>query len=158
MNTEKTSLTRFILAQKSVYTLALKEITLGRKETHWMWYIFPQLRGFGISKQSHQYGIIDGTEASAYFAHPVLGHRLIECVNAVLLHTNKDISDILGKVDALKFFSCLTLFSWVAPKEPTFTNALNIFYPGKKDYKTIDLIAYASSHALTTKQALGQPA
>jgi uncharacterized protein (DUF1810 family) len=122
---------RFLSAQVADYETALAELRTGRKRTHWIWYVFPQLRGLGLSATD---------EARAYLAHPVLGERLRECVRAMLAHQDVSAREILGEVDAMKFRSCLTLFWTVAPEEPLFAEALGRFFCGEPDRKTLQLL------------------
>ncbi len=138
-------LERFVQAQKRDYAHALAELKAGRKRSHWIWYVLPQLRELGYSELAREYGIDGRSEAQAYLCHPVLGPRLIDCVNAILRHTDKYPEDILGEVDAKKFRSCLTLFAEVAPDEPVFTNALRMFYAGERDEETLRLLRRTQS-------------
>lgn len=133
-------LDRFVQAQARDYAQALQELREGRKRTHWIWYVLPQLRDLGRSQMAREYGIADRAEATAYIAHPLLGRRLLECVEAVLGHAGRRPEDILGEVDALKFRSCLTLFAEVAPHEPCFRAALAAFYDGRPDGETLRLL------------------
>lgn len=129
--------TRFLDAQRAVYRTALAELREGRKRTHWMWFIFPQLRGLGFTRRARFYGIADPTEAVAYATHPVLGARLRECTQTVLVHAGqRTASEIFGHPDDLKFRSCLTLFAAVAPHESLWTHALDAFYAGSPDRET----------------------
>lgn len=134
-------LERFVQAQARDYAQALAELVAGRKRSHWIWYVLPQLRALGRSAMAREYGIAGRTEAAAYLAHPVLGPRLRECVQALLVHAGRDAAYILGEVDAMKFRSCLTLFAAVAPDEPLFTRALAAFYDGQPDEATLRLLA-----------------
>lgn len=133
-------LDRFVQAQARDYAQALRELRDGRKRTHWIWYVLPQLRDLGRSQMAREYGIADRSEAAAYIAHPLLGARLVECVDAVLAHAGRRPEDILGEVDALKFRSCLTLFAEVAPDQPCFRTALAAFYDGQPDGETLRLL------------------
>ncbi len=133
-------LKRFVRAQEHDYKTALAELYSGRKRTHWIWYVFPQLRELGRSEMAREYGIADRQEAAAYIAHPLLGARLVECVKAVLGHSGLGADEILGEVDAMKFRSCLTLFAEVAPTEPAFFAALEAFYQGRPDNETLRLL------------------
>ncbi len=135
------SLDRFLPAQDRDYAVALQELKDGRKCSHWIWYVLPQLRALGRSPRAREYGIADRAEAAAYIAHPVLGPRLVECVQAVLTHPDRSAADMLGEIDALKFRSCLTLFAEVAPDEPCFRRALDVFYDGEPDRETLRLLA-----------------
>ena len=135
------TLQRFVDAQQHDYARALAELQAGRKTTHWIWYVLPQLRGLGLSRLSQHYGLADRAEAEAYAVHPLLGPRLVECVQAMMRHRNRDAAQILGEVDAMKFRSCLTLFAAVAPHEPCFDAALQAFYGGARDPATQRLLA-----------------
>lgn len=134
------NLERFVEAQRDVYSTALSELRSGRKQSHWVWFILPQLKGLGRSRMSEYYGISGLSEARAYLAHPILGPRLIECVEAILSHRNVPIEDILGEIDALKFRSCLTLFSRADPSSQLFTLALRRCFGDKPDPETIKLL------------------
>ena len=138
-------LDRFIDAQSGSegvgYEAALAELMAGRKTSHWIWYVLPQLRVLGRSALAKEYGLVDSSEASAYMAHPVLGPRLLECVRALWVHHGKGAVAVLGEVDAVKLRSCLTLFEHAAPYEPVFGLALERLYGGVRDTATLDLIA-----------------
>jgi uncharacterized protein (DUF1810 family) len=135
------TLDRFVQAQASVHDQALAELKAGRKTGHWMWFVLPQLRGLGRSSTAQHYGIADRTEAEAYLAHPLLGERLRQCVQATLAHRGRSPERILGEVDALKFRSCLTLFDAVsATPANVFRDALEAFYGGRPDEATLDLL------------------
>ncbi|MBX3610461.1 MAG: DUF1810 domain-containing protein [Hydrogenophaga sp.] len=131
------SLERFVRAQSDAYAQALVELRAGHKQTHWIWYVLPQLRALGRSPMARYYGMADRREAAAYAAHPVLGPRLIECVLALQAHADRSAVDMLGEVDAMKWRSCLTLFALVAPHEPCFLAALSTFYGGQLDPQTV---------------------
>ena len=134
------SLARFVEAQAGrhgpTFDQALAELQAGRKTSHWIWFVLPQLRVLGRSQMARAYGIADLAEARAYAAHPVLGPRLVACVRAMLSHTGQSAEAILGPVDALKFRSCLTLFENAAPDEPVWGQALGRFYGGQRDEAT----------------------
>ena len=134
------SLDRFLEAQERMYPVALKEIQNGEKESHWMWYIFPQLRGLGKSRMSYVYGINGIEEARAYLKHPVLSARLIEITEALLTHKGKDIYDIMGEIDEMKLQSSMTLFALVSKKDSVFHQVLDYFYNSEFDLQTIKLI------------------
>ena len=140
MNTVPDALERFVRAQDNDYAQALEELLAGRKRTHWIWYVLPQLRELGRSQMAREYGLAGREEAIKYITHTTLGARLLECVNAILSHADKSAVEILGTVDALKFRSCLTLFAEVAPTEPAFAQALAVFYQGKPDMETLRLL------------------
>jgi uncharacterized protein (DUF1810 family) len=135
------SLDRFLSAQQEWYSTALGELRAGRKHTHWMWFIFPQLRGLGMSETSRHYGIAGLGEASAYLQNPVLGPRLLECTSAVMQISGKSLSDVFDAPDDTKFISCMTLFSLVAPPDMTqFRDALARYHRGQPDDATLRLL------------------
>ena len=136
---QKHNLERFINAQQDSYATALAEITNGQKESHWMWYIFPQLKGLGHSYYAQFYGIESCDEAEAYLAHPVLGARLREISNAILLHKEVKAAVIFGHTDAMKLKSSMTLFDFVCPND-VFAEVLQVFYDGKKCRKTLRVV------------------
>jgi uncharacterized protein (DUF1810 family) len=139
---EATSLERFLIAQEPVYHQVLAELSAGYKTSHWMWFVFPQLRGLGRSTTARFYGIDSKAEALAYWQHPVLGARLRSCAQCVLeVSPGKSAHDIFGSPDDLKFRSCLTLFQQVAPKEASLNLALVRFYGGLPDPRTLELLA-----------------
>lgn len=133
-------LERFVFAQEHAYPRALAELQAGRKTTHWIWYVLPQLRGLGHSSLAQQYGLAGRAQAEAFAAHPLLGPRLITCVQAMLGHHQRSAVQILGAVDAMKFRSCLTLFAEVVPNEPIFRQALDRFYDGTADPATLQVL------------------
>ena len=127
------NLNRFVVAQESPYfgyDVALKEIRAGKKSSHWIWYIFPQMRGLGHSHYAQFYGIVDVAEAAAYLNHQVLGARLREISQALLEHRAMSAEQILGGIDACKVRSCMTLFNRLAPNE-VFGQVLEAFYDGE---------------------------
>lgn len=131
---------RFLDGQRFGYETALAEMVNGRKMSHWIWYIFPQIKGLGHRPNAKFYGIRDLDEAREYLAHPVLGQRLREITNAVLTHKGEDIYEIMGSsIDALKFRSSMTLFELVSPND-IFAEALDAFYSGQRDPRTIELV------------------
>ena len=132
-------LDRFVDAQEGVYPRALAELKAGEKRTHWMWFVFPQMRGLGASSNAQFYGIASLEEAKAYLAHPVLGPRLRECTQAVLDVAGKPLDDILGRVDAQKFRSSMTLFLR-ASGEGIFREALDRYCEGIEDERTLALL------------------
>jgi uncharacterized protein (DUF1810 family) len=143
MSTSGDDLDRFVRAQARVYRQALRELEAGRKETHWMWFVLPQLRGLGQSHMAVEYGIADLGEAVAYAAHPVLGLRLRACVSAALAHRDAGAVAVFGAVDAMKFRSCLTLFAEAVPEESCFREALEAFYGAEPDGITLGLLSRA---------------
>ncbi len=130
----------FLEAQEPVYFNVLSELRAGDKKSHWMWFIFPQLKALGRSATAQFYGLQDLNDARSYFSHSVLGARLRECTELVLLHHDKSALEILHHPDNLKFRSCMTLFQLAAPHEPVFTEALDRFFPGDADDMTIQLV------------------
>ncbi len=132
---------RFVDAQASNYDDALAELRAGHKRSHWSWYVLPQLRGLGSSAMSVHYGVSGLEEAKAYLAHPVLGARLVETVDAMLALDGSSASQVLGPIDARKFQSCLTLFAVAAPEMSVFPNALAKYFSGVEDAKTLALLA-----------------
>ena len=137
------SLNRFLAAQQDTYSSALAELRAGWKLSHWMWFVFPQLAGLGHSSTARFYAIQDLDEATAYLAHPVLGPRLVECCEAMLLHATRSARDILGSPDDLKLRSCVTLFAKIQPAHPVFQRILDAFYSGRPDSRTLGLLATA---------------
>ena len=134
------NLSRFVGAQARNYSYALEELRAGQKQTHWIWYVLPQLRGLGSSSMANFYGIGSVQEAEAYLAHSVLGPRLRECVLAMNALDALSAVQVLGPIDAAKFRSCLTLFRSVDPDDPIFSEALNKYFAGIPDEKTIALL------------------
>jgi uncharacterized protein (DUF1810 family) len=142
MRDDPFDLDRFVMAQAPLFDLALAELIGGRKLTHWMWFIFPQLRGLGRSSMAHRYGIGSLDEARAYLAHPVLGQRLRECVTAVLDCGEMDLGVIFGSPDDMKFISSMTLFSLASDADQSlFADALTTFSHGDRDERTLTLLA-----------------
>ena len=134
---------RFVQAQQHDYAHALAEIKAGRKRTHWMWYIFPQFDGLGVSATAKYYAIKSLAEAQAYLAHPLLGPRLWECMEAVLHIEGRSARDIFGTPDDLKLRSCATLFACVSPRDSVFDRVLRKYYPGGRDGRTLQLLGVA---------------
>jgi len=132
-------LNRFVGAQESDYQRALAELRNGRKRSHWIWYIFPQIDGLGFSSTAKHYAIKSLDEAKAYLAHPVLGQRLAECADALLKIENRTAHQILGSPDDLKVRSCATLFAAVSPAGSVFERVLEKYYDGERDDKTVQL-------------------
>ena len=132
---------RFVDAQRSSYTAALAELQAGAKRSHWMWYVFPQIAGLGRSETARFYAIADLAEARAYLAHPVLGARLVEAVQAMLAHAGRRSAEaILGGIDAVKLRSSCTLFE-AAGGGPEFGRCIDAFYGGVRDPATLALLA-----------------
>ncbi len=135
-------LERFLDAQEPVYDRVLDEIRSGRKVSHWMWFIFPQVAGLGSSFMAQRYAIASLDEARAYLAHPVLGARLRECAGLLLQGAAGNAEGIFGPIDALKLRSCMTLYQRAAPEEPLFSQVLERFYGGVADKTTDALLAW----------------
>jgi uncharacterized protein (DUF1810 family) len=133
-------LSRYVRAQEHVYAEALSEIRSGRKRTHWMWFVFPQLAGLGLSATSERYAIANVDEARAYLDHPILGPRLLECTESLLRVEGRSATAILGTPDDLKLRSCATLFASVSPPGSVFDRVLDKYYGGARDPKTIRLL------------------
>jgi uncharacterized protein (DUF1810 family) len=131
-------LQRFVAAQNAggTYDRATAELRSGRKTSHWMWFIFPQIAGLGYSPASQTYAITSVAEARAYLAHPVLGARLIECAEILTRGPGRIAEQIFGEVDALKLRSCVTLFRHAAPDEPVFSQVLDQYFDGMPDSAT----------------------
>ena len=134
------TLNRFLEAQASDYPRALAEIKQGRKQTHWMWYIFPQLAGLGYSHTAQYYAIQDLEEARAYLNHPVLGSRLVEISQALLALEGRTAQQIMGSPDDLKLRSSMTLFNQVKSTEPVFEQILDKYYQGKPNGITLSMM------------------
>lgn len=137
--TSENNLTRFIEAQEGVYKTALKEIKNGKKKSHWMWYIFPQIAGLGYSETSKFYAIRNLSEAADYMQHPVLGKRLVEISSELLNLATDDAAAVFGSVDSLKLKSSMTLFSLLKEANPVFQKVLDKYFDGMKDQKTTAL-------------------
>ncbi|HJT77769.1 MAG TPA: DUF1810 domain-containing protein [Gemmataceae bacterium] len=133
-------LDRFVRAQEGDYARALAEIQAGRKRTHWMWYVFPQIDGLGFSPTSKYYAIKGIEEARAYLEHPVLGPRLRECAEAVVGVEGRTATQILGSPDDMKLRSCATLFAHVSPPGAVFHRLLAKYYQGEPDARTLRLL------------------
>lgn len=133
-------LERFVQAQADSYARALREIKSGRKTSHWMWYIFPQLSGLGHSQTARYYAIRDRAEAEAYLAHPVLGKRLLEISSELLKLESSDATAVMGWPDDLKLKSSMTLFSLVS-REPVFRQVLEKYFRGEEDVYTVQAIS-----------------
>ena len=133
-------LSRFVDAQSGVYERALQELRDGRKRSHWIWFVFPQLRGLGRSDMSRRYGIAGIDEARAYLRHPALGPRLAECTQVMLAHAGTPLGAILGFPDDLKFRSCMTLFDAAGGPKALFECALQAFGGGEPDAATLRLL------------------
>ncbi len=130
-------LDRFVEAQESIYAQATAELAAGRKRSHWMWFVFPQLEGLGASAMAQRYAIRSLAEAQAYLEHPLLGARLRECVALVNRVETRVAHDIFGHPDDLKFHSSTTLFAAAAPEEPLFAEALRKYFASRRDPLTL---------------------
>lgn len=133
-------LSRFVTAQEGVYERALAEIRSGRKRTHWMWFVFPQLVGLGVSETARFFGIRDAAEARAYLRHPVLGRRLEEIARATLAVDGLTAQQIFGSPDDVKLRSCATLFATASAEGSVFTQLLDRFFDGRPDDRTLALL------------------
>lgn len=134
-------LERFVSAQAAVFDDALAELRAGRKRGHWMWFVFPQLRGLGISPTAQYFGLSGLAEARAYLAHPLLGERLQRCTQAVLAVEGQSLREIFGSPDNVKFASSMTLFALAAPERPSlFDRAIERCCCGQQDARTIALL------------------
>lgn len=140
------NLERFIAAQKSVYQTALNELKAGKKQSHWMWYIFPQIQGLGYTEISKRYAIQDLDEAAEYLQHRMLGPRLILLSHVLLGLETRDAHKIFGSPDDLKLKSCMTLFSQVPGADPVFELVLKKFFNGLKDHITLKILNLQSQN------------
>jgi uncharacterized protein (DUF1810 family) len=130
-------LDRFLQAQEPIYEQVLRELRAGRKASHWMWFIFPQIAGLGYSPMAQRYAIANRDEAAAYAGHFVLSERLRECTGLVNAVESRTLREIFGSPDDLKFRSCMTLFSWCAGDPQIFRDALDKYFDGKEDELTV---------------------
>lgn len=140
MTREAFDLERFVAAQEGIYPAALAELRAGAKRTHWMWFIFPQIAGLGHSPTAQYYALSGLGEAQAYLAHRVLGRRILECTEAVNAVGGRSALDIFGRPDDLKFCSSMTLFEAAAPDVDTFTRAIDLYFGGVRDSRTIEIL------------------
>jgi uncharacterized protein (DUF1810 family) len=129
------------VCSSDLYARALAELRAGRKRSHWIWYVLPQLRGLGLSGMSKRYGIASLQEAREYLAHPLLGARLHECIAAIGEHHGTPIEQVLGDLDAMKYRSCLTLFGTADPADARFAQALARHFGGRADERTLERLA-----------------
>ena len=136
----KYDLERFFPYHTYDYPQALREIRAGEKQTHWIWYIFPQLRGLGTSGRSYDFGIIDADEARLYLSHPELGADLVEITEALLALDETDPVKVMGRIDAVKLRSCMTLFACVSEKGSVFHKVLEKFFGGEMDGATLEIL------------------
>ena len=144
--TDKFDLERFVKAQEATFDSALAELKAGLKETHWMWFIFPQVSGLGSSEIARRFAIKSIEEAREYLEHPVLGPRLKRCAQALLGIEGKSATDIFSSPDDLKLRSSMTLFSFLAGKDSVFQSVLDKYFDGEPDRRTIDLLHRWSQH------------
>jgi len=135
--TDPYNLQRFVDAQATTYDTALAELQAGKKRSHWMWFIFPQLKGLGHSDTAQRYGITSLVEANAYITHPVLGPRLKACTSAILAWTDRSARDIFGTPDDMKLCSCMTLFATLTHETTVFSQVLDQFFDGHADPLTL---------------------
>lgn len=140
--TDPSRLQRFVDAQDTngTYDAALRELREGRKRTHWMWFVFPQVAGLGRSSMAQAYALAGVAEAHAYLAHPVLGPRLLECLSALLGLPGSDAVHVFGEVDGQKLWSCVTLLAETAPDEQVFSEVLDRYFGGQPDPGTLSLL------------------
>ena len=137
---EKSDINRFLFPQEMMYPIALREMGRGRKLSHWIWYIFPQLRGLGRSFNADYYGIADEEEARRYLCHPVLGARLVEITEVILALDESDPYALMGDIDGMKLHSSMTLFAYVSERGSVFERALEKYFFGERDSATIALL------------------
>jgi uncharacterized protein (DUF1810 family) len=137
MPADRFNLQRFVKAQEPVYRRVCLELAAGRKESHWMWFVFPQIAGLGSSPTSIHYAISSPDEASAYLAHPILGPRLRECAKLALDFEGRSAREIFGPVDEMKFRSSMSLFAAAAPQEALFQKCLDKYFGGARDSATL---------------------
>ena len=134
------NLERFVVAQEHTFDTALEEVRNGKKESHWMWFIFPQIIGLGESDTALYYSLTDIGEAKLYLEHQVLGPRLVKITNELLALDTDDPVSVFGELDSLKLNSCMTLFDVVSDDKDVFNQVIEKFYDGEKDQKTLQLI------------------
>jgi len=144
MTVDQYELNRFIHAQEDIYGQVISELKNGHKKSHWMWFIFPQIKGLGHSSSAQKYAIKNLDEATEYLNHPILGSRLIECCELLLAINDHSIAEILGYPDDLKLRSSMTLFAAVKGANPVFKQLLNQYFNGINDTRTIEIL-----HAVT---------
>lgn len=138
MKNDPHDLQRFVDAQAPVYEQICHELRAGRKTSHWIWFIFPQIAGLGYSSMARRFAIAGRSEAEGYLQHPLLGPRLSECTMLVNQHAGEDIVDILGDIDAMKFRSSMTLFAKATEENRIFLEALQTFFRGEMDELTLE--------------------
>lgn len=141
-------LDRFVKAQDPVFAAVRRELAAGRKDSHWMWFVFPQIEGLGTSPTARYYALASVQEAKAYLAHPLLGARLIEATRLVLGHPGRTAHAIFGSPDDLKFRSSMTLFAVADPAEPLFAEVLRVFYGAQTDPQTLRRLGLSGEETL----------
>ena len=139
---DNTSLTRFLSAQQNIYPQVVKELQSGKKTSHWVWFIFPQIEGLGSSSTAKYYSIKTIEEAREYWMHLILGKRLLECANIILETQNKTADEIFGYPDTMKLRSCMTLFNFIAPEQKVFADVLKKYFNSKED-ETLSILKNA---------------
>ena len=139
--TDAHDLSRFLDAQQGIYEMALSEIRQGQKRSHWMWFVFPQYAGLGVSPTSQRYAITSVAEAKEYLKDPVLGRRLLECADALLRLEGRSAQQIFGFTDDMKLRSCATLFAQISPGGSVFERVLQKYFGGERDDKTLRLLS-----------------
>lgn len=137
---DKYDLERFVKEQRLIYSDAYKEVSSGRKSSHWMWYIFPQIAGLGMTATSRKYSIKCLDEAKAYYEHPYLGKNLRDISEVLLTLQTNDPYEVFGSPDYLKLCSCMTLFAEAVPSDDVFQKVLDKFYGGQKDKRTLEIL------------------
>jgi uncharacterized protein (DUF1810 family) len=147
MTDDPYGLHRFVSAQADAYPRALRELEEGRKRSHWMWFIFPQIAGLGMSETARFYAIGSEAEAKAYLGHPILGARIVECAGAALQHSDRSAVEIFGRPDDLKLRSSATLFASISPADSVFQRVLDHFFEGEPDGRTLALLGALPDNA-----------
>jgi uncharacterized protein (DUF1810 family) len=150
MNPDPFDLGRFISAQDPVIEEVLKQLRAGQKSSHWMWFVFPQIQGLGTSSMARRYAIASREEARAYQVHPVLGARLRQCTHLVLNIGRRSAEQIFGYPDDLKFRSCMTLFATAAPEEAMYREALQKYFAGEPDLRSLEIMGIWSDRESST--------
>ena len=141
MTEDTDHLHRFINAQENVYPKVIQELQDADKQSHWMWFIFPQITGLGYSSTAQYYAIKTIGEAREHLAHPVLGMRIVECTQILIAHDGLSATDIFGDIDAMKLQSSLTLFAQVTDSDSVFQQALDKYFDGELDHGTLDILS-----------------
>ncbi|MGI8580627.1 MAG: DUF1810 domain-containing protein [Chitinophagaceae bacterium] len=136
-------LRRFLQAQQNIYPQVLKELQSGKKTSHWMWFIFPQIEGLGHSSTAKYYSIKTIEEAKEYLGHPILGNRLLQCSNIIVGIENKNVDEIFGYPDNMKLRSCMTLFNFISPEQRVFADVLEKYFSGEEDGQTLSILQNA---------------